>query len=733
MPSEYSDNQLNLSQRLQQQRILELQVTQQRYAEMMAQNQNRFSEMRDRFLATTMPYGGTPMASEMGFFGRQISQMPGGAARQSLLGAIIDMNAASLSGSLLFRRAGYQFGTSQRVVQERAAQQVGVFGNQIGNVAFDALMPTFLQQAMGRVGLGNIQEDSLGLMDTFGGIRGSLNGSDTVNRRGITGGRAAREYEMFVKAMNTVSGGRMSDEDMRMAGRTAYMSLDDRQISQAAVGGNGSLARLLEQQVRKLDEIAKNTGMSSTQLAGLVEENKSLGNDINSIVTASRTVENFGPSSGASRFRQLKTALQLTAQGRQLNLADADVFSANQMSRIGDLVRGFTDGTISRSELFRFGGADAFEAATRVRTQQIEQGANYATRNARSLGVLGNQSTDIQRTRGFIGTQQAIAGAYLRDPYAGVVAEFTPQTIQDLGADSAESAYFASVNTVALYPGIKDSQTRDALVMQQYAKRMGVSPLEARQQVNRIKGEQSEITDAVRAYAAKKGSGVSVDTYLSRAMRAVPGLRSLGASITQILKEKPAYFEMILEDSLSPAHVKSFVLGAAGDNAVDTALEKFDELYLPIDSKRAKGSEWINKVTGLDGLFHEYNAVGASALKADGQDANMTHFANYLATATDKKGKKLFDLDIRTLSNEMWEQDMMDGERDFDSVEQIEMMVNNPKKYNAFKSFSKNRDGLHYMQRYLSSIFTSQTLINADKAADSTGSYDKPFWIRMKE
>ena len=349
---QYQRDQLQLQQYYQQQRIMELQQAAAPAREMEFQNVTRFSQMRDRALAAVAPMGGF-VPSEVGL-GRNIGlASAAGVARQSMLGTIADARFAG--GGLFFRTAGFQLNMSEAAVRDRAQQTLGVFGSQMLNVGRDAITPMFLQRSLGRVGMGSIQERSLGIADAFAGLRGT--GANQASGRGIGVRDAAAITERLTRNLNQSFNGMLDEEQINTLTTAATSALTSRQISSAGAAGVEGTAALLTKMTEQLAQVARNTGMSAEQTGQLVRENRSMGNSFDDLTAISRVVADNPTTTTANREQRQRIGMALTAQGRQMGVLDARGFGIGQLQAATDLVDAFNTGGVTRGRPVPFRGS----------------------------------------------------------------------------------------------------------------------------------------------------------------------------------------------------------------------------------------------------------------------------------------------------------------------------------------------------------------------------------------
>ena len=686
--NEYQANQLQLQQFYQQQRIMELQQVRQRQAEMQAQNAGMFTRARDQLYSAVTPMGGAPVMNQLGF-GRNITQAgPTGVASQSLFGAAIDANSGFLSNTWLGYRAGFQFNMSQPQVQQRARQQLQVFSQQMGNVAMDAITPEWLQRRFGRVGMGDIQERALGMTDAFAGLRGV--GSDNLSGRGIGLTRAARETELLTKALNRNYGGRLSGDEISQLQGAATAGLTSADIAGAGTGGPGKIAQLLEKMTSQLSQVAKNTGISTENLKAIVQDNRGMGNAFSDITSMSNVVGSSLTTTTANRERQLRTGLSMTAQGRQMNVANATAFGASQLQATNDLVDDFNSGAVSRAELFRYGGADSFDAASRVQQRRIQAGQGYAARSAGTQGVLGTGSGASLRG-GFMGNISDISAAYARNPFAGQVAKFNYSSQQNLMSNASTNALQEARNQVEQIPGL-DEASKDAMIKEIFQQKMGMdSPLDAAREVDMLKGRETIIRDRVRSsYGVpdfQRGdgflslpkqvgefptlSGSQEDAVVKRLQASMGELREAGIStldatspeVVKLLSENPEIGTDELKRKLS------MKTGGGAFKERRLSLLKNDEFL-----QKIQGSD-VTKILGLSELGTGFAKVGKGAVPLENVQRLKALLSPERLATTLAENK----IDTDDLAEEIYKQSLTDEyKKDFVSADEVRDMLKDP-------------------------------------------------------
>lgn len=510
-------NQRALQQFYQQQRIAELQSVRQRQEQQMAANETRLMAMRNQFIASTAPTSAPLQAASVGIFGRNVTQAnASGVTRQSFFSTVLDAKASSLQGLSAFGirpfySAGFQIGSSLQNVQERAKESLRAMRGQLGTNFVDGALPDIVLRAMGRTGLGEVGERALELVDVLGGVRGS--DSNRKVGRGFAIDRATRIEARLTKNIgNNVFGGSASEEQIAAFSSMAKTSLDGRQqltIAQADKRGDDkAVDKILEAQTKLLKDIATNGGMSLESLKNIVAQNKSSGNSLNDIVRATNFANNMGQSSVVSREVLTQTALSFTAQGRSMNVSNASQFGQDQLKAINSMVSDFNAGIIDRAELFRFGGANEFEAATRVRERQIQVGQGFAQRNAATLGVLG-KNVGSSLAGGMVQNIGDIGAAYGKNMFAGLNAQMDYKTNQRLAGGASMYALQQARNLAERIP-TPDARSKDSLVKRFYAQGTELSYLDAAREVDVMKAQERAMDERLlKTDAYKWSNGMS--------------------------------------------------------------------------------------------------------------------------------------------------------------------------------------------------------------------------------
>ncbi len=511
-------SQRELAQFYQQRRIEELQNLRQQQAHQEAMNQNRFIQMRNQFLASTSPVGQQLDLNNAGFFGRGIGHSASGApSRQGILGNIIDANALRFRGAEMFGinpfyRAGFQIGDSLQAVQERARQTQSVFRANITKVAADAILPDFASRAFYEVGFGDIQQNSLVIADALAGARG-LN-SDNLSGRGVSFTKAAQIQEDLQSQLNVAYGNRLSTEEVASLSSIAGRTLTSEQRELLASGSDQSISKVNKEQIDLLKTIARNSGLTVENLDKVATHNQQLGNTLTNLESSSALIARNQVSTDVSREVQLSTAAQFTAQGRSLGIADAQAFGNNQLNSVFDLVNDFNNQIIDRSELYRFGGSTDFEAATRVRQRQLQQGQQFAGRESRLLGVLGTRAQSSLNA-GFQQNVQDIAGEFAADPFAGLKARFNFGTNQNLITNSGQLALQQAKNRARTVAGA-DQDAVDALTKKFFGEATGRSDLDAAKEVDILNAQLGRVSRTVENFAGENNLSDSEAARLER-------------------------------------------------------------------------------------------------------------------------------------------------------------------------------------------------------------------------
>ena len=723
---EFSSEQLNISQRLQQQRIFELQMAQQRQLELMTQSQSQFTAMRDRFLAATTVAGGAISRSDLTMFGRQVTTFGAAPARQSLLGAYLDATVpqGGLLG-LLAPRAGFQFGSPTALIQQRAADRLGVMNAQVGNVALDALLPMFLQHRLRRVGFGNIAEDSAMTRDMVAGIR---NGADTISGLGIRDTTAADAQRQFLSRINNRYKGKLDEDEIRSLQVAGLSLADTRQLGTAVRSGSGELAALMDKQVKLLETVARNTGISYKELGKLVQRTTALGNDGSNLASAANTVNSLQADQAVNREQQLETALNLTAQGRQLNAANADRFAKNQLRKIDALVDGFNKGNIDRAELFRFGGANSWEAAERVNRQMIAQGVNFTQANIATLGVLGTNAFAAQ-AGGVLGTQSAIAGTLLGDPYAGVRARFNYTTNQFMTQNADVLALMSARNVARLRPGMDRVAETDpsfiANIKDVFGASQNLPDLEAGRQVDILLKNETKINDRLR------GLGITDTTKRARVLSVLNDV-GLGGPVANKLLEDADFLENVASGSAHKAYIDREVGLAATtqrelESHLDMLLSSMSEAdkikYLGVPYFTA-GKTVAQRIMGEAGYYKTPNKSGIRAASTSDffETRNKDLLFSGLVNATLDGNTSMTVDDLARLIDE---QDRSDGTADYGGFDTIVDDLRNNKMSGALKLTERQR-------AYVAQQMLRKVTLNLEQATIHDGSAaDKYLYVKV--
>lgn len=577
---QYQRDQLQLQQFYQQQRIMELQMARQRQMEMEAQNVTRFGMMRDRALSAIAPAGGY-VSSELGM-GRNIG-LPNaqGVATQSLFGAAVDANFAG--GGTFFRTAGFQFNMTEAAVRQRARQALRVRTSQIGNQLKNAFVPEFLQRKFGMVGMGDIEERSLEIMDAFAGMRGR--GANIVTGRGILGTEAADIAEAFTKRMNKDFDGMLSGDAIGQLQTAALTMLTSRDI--AEIGGAGALKTskaedMLAQAVKELQGIARNTGISTNRLSELAAENKAMGNDPSDMARIGNVVGSSMSTTEANRERQFRLGMSLTAQGRMLGVADAVAFGQRGLQDVMDLETAFNVGAANRADLFRYGGKDPFDAATRVQGRRVEAGQFFAQQMTPMMGVLGRGLENSLRG-GLLGFMGDVSQAIVNDPFAPLKARTNFDTQQLLILNNTRLAMQNAKNVVDMM-GIDDPEAALAMRVQMVARSTNRTEMDARREMNLIDAEDNTVKRAVdklpglsdqEKAALTQRVGLGMSTFQRYGMS-----RSdvLNRSFLNRMLESPNKdaVELMQEDLLSrdTSEINEAIASATGEDALKSSYGK---------------------------------------------------------------------------------------------------------------------------------------------------------------
>lgn len=501
---QFQRDQQQLQQYYQQQRIMELQMARQRQMEMEAQNVGRFTQMRERALGAIAAPPGAFVASELGFMGRNIGvAAPGQAARQSIFGAMVDARAARLQGSMLFRTAGFQFNARTEEVQQRAARELGVFQRQIPNVMMDAIIPTMFQRELGIVGRGDIRERSVEMMDTFAGLRGQA--ANVVTGRGMNRGRAERVTERLNDLLNQEFEGKLDREQIGDLQRMSQQVLTGSDLVKMSQGSEEKQAQTQADIVKVLNQIATNTGASNDELKQISADATRNGKTLQDVAALATMVDRPGNATTTiSRERMLRLGQGFMDQGTMMGMIDPLNFAQQNLQSVNDLLQIQQAGGISRRNLYRYGGENDEDAASRVQQRRIQSSQQFVQENMATVGILGAQRTrDALDEGGIMGMLGATAEEIAQNPLAGVLAPFARQRQQRILQTAPRLARRIAEDTARLkYQGFEYSDEEfEQLTASEFGTLMGLSPTEALDELERLKGVDTAITRNVAEYA----------------------------------------------------------------------------------------------------------------------------------------------------------------------------------------------------------------------------------------
>lgn len=633
---QFQRDQQQLQQYYQQQRIMELQAAQQRQREMEFQNASRFTQMRDRAYAAVAPIGGF-VPSELGM-GRNIGQVgANGVSRQSGFGALVD---AYMPGeTVFFRTAGFQFNMSEAAVRDRARQNLRAMRRDILPSFAASMLPDFAQRSFHMVGQDQVGERSLGMMDAFAGLRG--NASNPITGRGITRDQAFDMTLDLNRRLNHMFNGRLDAEQIDMLQTAAQSSLTSRDIAQTA-GNPNSVVGLLEKTISELHTIANNTGISMDSLNQIVLDNKAMGNSFNDLKVAAGGVGFSTTTTTVNREAQLRLSLGLTAQGRQMNVANAATFGQDTMDRVNRLVSGFNLGAVDRAELFRYGGENSFDAASRVINRQMQANQNFARQTMGTVGVLGAGATQSLQG-GLVNFAGDVAQAYLDNPFAAAIAATDFEQQQRFLTEGQQQARALAESTIEGM-NISDPKARRAMVAMEFGRLTGRDPLDARRELDMMEANGKVVRGRVKEFMGTfdSGAGMEADELASTA----EGI------YTDLLRQGYNGDEILTDESL-----RMISMGAKASRIADLAINRDMQ-------GRLRRREQLSQRE--DDLF---------ALGIDSSDMNKGE----ITQAINKKfyGRQFtftamdFDMVDEDFAQMIFERDMTDRKKDFDSVADV--------------------------------------------------------------
>jgi len=740
---QYQRDQLQLQQYYQQQRIMELQMARQRQMEMEAQNSTRFTQMRDRAYAAIAPMGGYD-PSHMGFMGRNIGLAgANGVARQSLFGTIADRSFTG--GGFFFRRAGFQFNMREAEVRERARQSISVLTGQMGNVALNAITPDILQRQFNMIGMGNIQERSLMVSDAFSGLRGAS--ADLVSGRGLGLERSAEITEQLTRRMNRMSGGRLNEDQIDSLTEAALAGMTSRQMAQASARGTDGVVDMLAKMVKQLETVSKNTGISSDKMTQLVVENRGMGNDVSDLFAISGMVNRSLTSTTVNREAQMRMALGFTAQGRQMGLADARSFGTGMLQDINNLVDAFNAGTVSKAELFQFGGDGEFDAASRVASRRMQAGQVFAQQQSGLLGVLGTRGMRSLQG-GLLNFTGDVASAYASNPFAGLMAEADPAAQQRLIENGGRAALQMAENEADMYGNLSPEQRR-AVVARRFGQLTGRSTIDAVREIGRMRGQGRVIDAGVDAFnpGGRMGARAIDKAAMKDRLRAGMGtFRIAGISLDQMTSEEFLRTMDMNPEADAAELVRKFTLGPEGSGLREAREKSLRDLMNQKDSKlsllslddAAQSLFGVSRKDAHTRFLREKFGEGYASRyggASQGRVRQTARAVDNLRIDASFSGSALFDTinrnDVLTdnMLRQIYMQDASDGVQNFSSIEEVrELMRSEEGRRQVAAGMSE--EGRQYLAQVAkNAIINEQTRANLE-GVELGSSPMKPVYVR---
>ena len=607
-------------QQLQMQRMMQMQQARMQQMQQMQQNSALFGQQQAAFAAATTPLG----TVGGGAFSGGVGQGAGG-PRQSFLGLGLAATGGfgvlgtenGLFGTGIGNQLNFRFNDNNRLGGQLRAQQdlEGVkrgIGRDLMSSGVNALGLGFLNRRFGLAGQSSVVEDSLGVMNSFSGIRGA-----TESRVGGVGVSRGFAVDRLANIRGNISGRfkAMGDEEVRTLSNSAMDSLSLTQRTAMAQGTAGDADKTLEKQVDLLKTIVTNTKMQVQEAAELVKvaKGQSTGNAAALVARSSELASNITSSTDMTRGQLANMSLGFRGAALDMGASagGADRMQSHMMAAFDRTMARINSGDIDSAALRAYGGSTPEEQARNRVLAMAQQGSRFSQATTGTMGLLDDPMAAMRGgMAGFVGAQAQAVGS---DPFNAMAnAKYSDRGI------ARGDARTAAGHQMAIAQGDMTNQMmggrlNEASLIGLYAEQMGITdPRQARDQYRANRKATGELSAAFGADFDAVSSTMSTQsaTTLNR-FNTVTGHNGT-AGVLRRMGEGASYGDaMSSEFSLNSGNLRQNVIGKLSNVHAS-------ELLLNLDEKTRKRVEGILGSTTKRGeLLTDPNDVGDGLTTAE--------------------------------------------------------------------------------------------------------------------
>lgn len=625
-------------QQLQAQRMMEMQQARMQQLQHMQQNAMLFGQQRASLAAATTPLG----TIGGGLLGGGIGMGAGGTARQSFLGlaasatgdASILLGIGSdrgLFGSGIGNRLNFRFSDPGRGMAALRSQQTleGISGQMVPGLAADALNAVglgFATRRLGLAGQGSVIEDSLGVMNSFSGIRGASQQNMRAGQLGVNRDFAVSTLANLRRGISSRFSA-LDDDEVRTLSTAAMDSLSLGQRQAMAQGTREDADKALMDQVDLLKKISENTKMSMVELGELTKVAK--GQTVGSPSQLADKAANFASSMSASTD-MTRGELGAMALGFRRNALDLGATGAGADRMMGSMFRSFeqtmdrfNNGRIDDGVMFAYGGNTPEEAARLRAIAQARQGAAFSRATRGTMGLLDDPIAAMRGgMAGFVGAQAQAIGA---DPLNAAASAI----YSDRGIARGDARMAASQSAAVAYGDMINRQMggrlNEASLIQLYAQQLNLDD-------PRIARDEYRTTlrnaDELRSRFGSAYDSVASSMSSSDAMTLLKFNKTTGHDGTQGILSRlqgGASFKdaMKAEFALGSGDLRRGVASSLGDMRAENLLAELpDNVRQRVREKLGKGRSTVDT--------YDLDSIGGRAIRT-GSTVTYQNVSEYLS------------------------------------------------------------------------------------------------------
>lgn len=514
-----------------QQRMQQMQLDILRGQQMIAnQLDMRRSEMRNVMYGAFAAMPGADPGTT-GIFGRNYGIGPGGYTTQSLGGQIYDAFGGRMlnrfTGGIFGQDWAFRFGASRAEIEKRAQDELMVSLKGTVQGAYSGIIPQFIRARLGDAFVGQRADTQRAVAATFGYLRGrDLGDFGTPGmigaglRSSLVETLSNRMSANFEEMNNRYGIGSITDQDFGHLRSAALTMLSDERVMRAAlkkgegltgeargVAVGNALADVNDKFLSAIKELSDNLQLNVEATDKLVGYNRSQGFSSNQLLGAGRFIRSIQSSFQVPGDTAIMTMMGQMAAGRARGFAPGQ-FARTETGLALRMMRDF-GGEEDRDFLYKYGGENDFDAASRHRAAQASVGAAFAQQYGGSLGILAGQANNpLARGAGLFG-MGSVASALSADPYAALGAMMDPTAQRNL-SQNASDIVFDKLSNLPMY-----MDERQKIIW--FAQATGQDPVTAKQEWDRRKRK----SDAIRKELKAQGSKLSVSDVLSWELTAI--------------------------------------------------------------------------------------------------------------------------------------------------------------------------------------------------------------------